>query len=346
MGNIQMVGKSVAEMFRGEQPVMTKLAPTFSLKEIATHAVDFWLSTEYCPCRPTASRSIATATDAALQLHQRRRRRDRLFEQLRSLLGHLGMQSTIWSHAGPTWRTRSPSPASPTRPAPAASARDPVVEVLNSDCRAHELDNLYVVDTSVFPSISAVNPALTAMANALRVGDHLLERLAGPGESADPRLLHHARATRRFLVHPPLASPPPWRSSRRRGASQTSSRARSSAARASAGETPMAVLLAVVLARAVLAWISELAPSRSAAAAKSQLRTALVTALPRSPPTRVVNAAAARSRSSRRAGSTPSTATSRCTCRSCCSRSSSRWSCSRRSCRTGSPPRSSPSPFR
>jgi choline dehydrogenase-like flavoprotein len=50
--------------------------------------------------------------------------------------------------------------------------------VLNVDCRAHEVDNLYVVDTSVFPSIGAVNPALTAMANSLRVGDHLLERLA------------------------------------------------------------------------------------------------------------------------------------------------------------------------
>ena len=49
--------------------------------------------------------------------------------------------------------------------------------VLDVDCRAHELDNLYVVDTSFFPSIGAVNPALTAMANALRVGDHLLERL-------------------------------------------------------------------------------------------------------------------------------------------------------------------------
>jgi choline dehydrogenase-like flavoprotein len=50
--------------------------------------------------------------------------------------------------------------------------------VLNTDCRAHELDNLYVVDTSIFPSIGAVNPALTAMANSLRVGDHLLERLS------------------------------------------------------------------------------------------------------------------------------------------------------------------------
>ena len=54
---------------------------------------------------------------------------------------------------------------------------DPATSALNVDCRAHEVDNLYVVDTSVFPSIGAVNPALTAMANSLRVGDHLLARM-------------------------------------------------------------------------------------------------------------------------------------------------------------------------
>ena len=41
----------------------------------------------------------------------------------------------------------------------------PAISVLDVDCKAHELDNLYVVDTSFFPSIGAVNPALTAMAN-------------------------------------------------------------------------------------------------------------------------------------------------------------------------------------
>ena len=54
---------------------------------------------------------------------------------------------------------------------------DPASSVLDTNCRAHEVDNLYVVDTSFFPSIGAVNPALTAMANALRVGDHLLDRM-------------------------------------------------------------------------------------------------------------------------------------------------------------------------
>jgi choline dehydrogenase-like flavoprotein len=54
---------------------------------------------------------------------------------------------------------------------------DPSTSVVDVDCRAHELDNLYVADTSIFPSIGAVNPALTAMANALRVGDRIRERL-------------------------------------------------------------------------------------------------------------------------------------------------------------------------
>jgi choline dehydrogenase-like flavoprotein len=66
---------------------------------------------------------------------------------------------------------------------------DPATLVLNTDCRAHEVDNLYVVDTSFFPSIGAVNPALTAMANALRVGDHLLERMGAP--RAERKVVRH-----------------------------------------------------------------------------------------------------------------------------------------------------------
>ena len=74
---------------------------------------------------------------------------------------------------------------------------DPATSVLDVNCKAHELDNLYVVDTSFFPSIGAVNPGLTAMANALRVGDHLRQRLAavtapsagGGGAGGDRRRL-------------------------------------------------------------------------------------------------------------------------------------------------------------
>ena len=64
---------------------------------------------------------------------------------------------------------------------------DPADSVLDTDCKAHELDNLYVVDTSFFPSIGAVNPGVTAMANALRVGDHLLERMGATAEGESAR---------------------------------------------------------------------------------------------------------------------------------------------------------------
>ena len=55
--------------------------------------------------------------------------------------------------------------------------RDPKASALDENCKAHDLDNLYVVDASCFVSSSAVNPGLTIMANALRVGEHLRERL-------------------------------------------------------------------------------------------------------------------------------------------------------------------------
>jgi choline dehydrogenase-like flavoprotein len=177
MGNIQMVGKSVAEMYRGEKPLMTKLAPTFTLRAIAEHAVDFWLSTEDLPL---AENRVTVDQDGKLTLSYRSTNdgaRDRLLEQLRSLLGHLGMHE---HHLIPRWaylENRIPIAGVAHQAGTARFGADPESSVLNSDCRAHEVDNLYVVDTSFFPSIGAVNPALTAMANALRVGDHLLERL-------------------------------------------------------------------------------------------------------------------------------------------------------------------------
>jgi choline dehydrogenase-like flavoprotein len=180
MGNIQMVGKSSPAMYRGEQPVITKLAPFgLSLKEVAEHAVDFWLSTEDLP-RP--ENRVTLGEDGGVTLCYRASNdgaRDRLLEQLRSLLGHLGMHER---HLIPRWaylENKIPVAGVAHQAGTCRFGADAATSVLNTDCRAHELDNLYVVDTSCFPSISAVNPALTAMANALRVGDHLLERLGG-----------------------------------------------------------------------------------------------------------------------------------------------------------------------
>src|SRR6516164_9627034 len=60
---------------------------------------------------------------------------------------------------------------------------DPATSALDLNCRMHDLDNLYVVDSSFFVSSTAVNPTLTIIANALRVADHIAGRLGVTGQS-------------------------------------------------------------------------------------------------------------------------------------------------------------------
>jgi choline dehydrogenase-like flavoprotein len=177
MGNIQMVGKSQAAMFHGEKPGETRLAPSWTLRDVARHAVDFWLSTEDLPQpdnRVTLAHdgriaiSYSASNDAA---------KKRLYQQLKSMLSHLGMHHDhlLGHHA--YLKNEIPVAGVAHQAGTCRFGSDPATSVLTTDCRAHEVDNLYVVDTSFFPSIGAVNPALTAMANALRVGDHVLGRM-------------------------------------------------------------------------------------------------------------------------------------------------------------------------
>jgi choline dehydrogenase-like flavoprotein len=176
MGNIQMVGKSQAPMFRGEKPIETLLAPQWSLEMIAKHAVDFWLSTEDLPRQENRVTVDAQGTITLNYTPSNTVAKNKLYEKLKSMLNQLDMHDHLIprnlymkneidlggvAHQAGTCRF----------------GKDPKTSVLDENCKAHELDNLYVVDTSFFVSIGAVNPALTAMANALRVGDHLLQRL-------------------------------------------------------------------------------------------------------------------------------------------------------------------------
>jgi choline dehydrogenase-like flavoprotein len=179
MGNIQMVGKSTEEMYRGEKPLKTKLAPRRALHEVATHAVDFWLSTEDLP-RPDNRVTLALGGSIKLGYQPTNQKAsDRLYHQLKSMLGHLGMHPDHLVPRHAYLKTAIPIAGCAHQAGTCRFGTDPATSVLDVNCRAHEVDNLYVVDTSFFPSIGAVNPALTAMANALRVGDHLLDRLGG-----------------------------------------------------------------------------------------------------------------------------------------------------------------------
>jgi len=178
LGNIQMVGKSVAPMFRGERPGETRLAPQWSLEKVAKHAIDFWLSTEDLPMpenRVTVDDKgrltlVYTPTNDVPK-HE-------LYKKLKSILGKLRMEPDHLFGRFAYMKNDIPVAGCAHQAGTCRFGTDPASSVLNVDCRAHEVDNLYVVDTSVFPSIGAVNPALTAMANSIRVGDRLLERLA------------------------------------------------------------------------------------------------------------------------------------------------------------------------
>ena len=50
---------------------------------------------------------------------------------------------------------------------------DPATSMLDPYCKTWDIDNLYVVDASFFPSSTAMNPALTIAAQALRVGEQI-----------------------------------------------------------------------------------------------------------------------------------------------------------------------------
>jgi choline dehydrogenase-like flavoprotein len=192
MGNIQMTGKSVAPMYRGEKPKLTKLAPTWSLADTARHAVDFWLSTEDLP---TPDNRVTVDAQGNIKLTYTPNNQvpsERLYEKLKAMLPHLGMQQGHLIQRDLYLQTEIPIAGVGHQAGTCRFGADPVASVLDINCRAHEVDNLYVVDTSFFPSIGAVNPALTAMANAVRVGDHILERLgaATPGLTVSASRAH------------------------------------------------------------------------------------------------------------------------------------------------------------
>ncbi|MGO9295753.1 MAG: GMC oxidoreductase [Streptosporangiaceae bacterium] len=177
LGNIQMLGKSNAMAMKGEEPHLTKLAPHWSLAEVARHAVDLWLTTEDLP-RP--DNRVTVDADGRVHLAYTATNTSEaagLYEELRKILNHVGMAAHHVLRKNFYMSMDVPVAGAAHQAGTCRFGSDPATSVLNLNCKAHELDNLYVADTSFFPSIGAVNPALTAMANAIRVGEHLAARL-------------------------------------------------------------------------------------------------------------------------------------------------------------------------
>jgi choline dehydrogenase-like flavoprotein len=178
LGNIQMVGKSNWAAMKGEEPKLTLLAPHWSLEEVALHAVDFWLTTEDVP-KP--DNRVTVDRDGNVHLAYRQTNdaeADGLYEELKKILNHVGMAAHHVLDKNFYASMDIPVAGVAHQAGTCVFGTDPASSVLDVNCKAHELDNLYVVDSSFFPSIGAVNPALTVMANAIRVGEHVAQRIA------------------------------------------------------------------------------------------------------------------------------------------------------------------------
>jgi len=188
LGNIQMLGKSSAGAMKGEEPHLTRLVPQWSLAEAAKHAVDFWLTTEDLP-KP--GNRVTVDRDGNVHLDyvpSNELEAAGLYAELRKILNHVGLARHHVLHKSYYMSMNIPIAGVAHQAGTCRFGTDPATSVLDVNCKAHELDNLYVADTSFFPSIGAVNPALTAIANAIRVGEHIADRLGAsiPAEIRAP----------------------------------------------------------------------------------------------------------------------------------------------------------------
>jgi choline dehydrogenase-like flavoprotein len=172
MGHISFVGKMDGVTLSAGAP---PLVPGWTLDLMAKHSLDFWLTSEDLP---DPENRVTLDRQGNIVLGYRPNNEEghrRLIAKLKGLLHEIDCTALVPRQL---WiGQRIPLAGVAHQNGTIRFGSDPKTSVLDVNCRAHELDNLYVVDGSFFPSSAAVNPALTIMANALRVGDHLIGRM-------------------------------------------------------------------------------------------------------------------------------------------------------------------------
>jgi choline dehydrogenase-like flavoprotein len=181
MGHISFVGKLDGETLKAGAPA---IAPGWTLDLMSRHSLDFWLTSEDLP---DPNNRVSLDSNGGIVLSYQPNNEEG-HKRLTAKLKELMKQQTKCKihghecHEGLFARNlyvgqRIPLAGVAHQVGTVRFGEDPKTSALDRNCRAHDVDNLYVVDGSFFCSSGAVNPALTIMANALRVGDHLLERL-------------------------------------------------------------------------------------------------------------------------------------------------------------------------
>ena len=185
MGHISFVGKLDAVSLAAGAP---KIVPGMTLELMAQHSLDFWLTSEDLPDpnnRVSIDRNgkiMLSYTPNNLEGHKR------LTAKLKHMLREIeGMEHLIPLEL--FVGQKIPLAGVAHQNGTIRFGKDPIISALDKNCKAHDVDNLYVVDASFFPSSGAVNPALTIIANALRVGDHLMERLDAKVSYEQPKVM-------------------------------------------------------------------------------------------------------------------------------------------------------------
>jgi len=174
MGCIQMMGHAHPEVLGEGAP---KATPHRILELMSSHGMPFWLISEDLP---DPENRVALGPKGEVQLLYRENNLEghrRLHRRLKGLLAAIGCEEEHLIPANLYIGGKIPIAGVAHQCGTVRFGVDPTSSALDVHCKAHEVDNLYVVDGSFFPSSAAVNPALTIAANALRVGAHLRERL-------------------------------------------------------------------------------------------------------------------------------------------------------------------------
>ncbi|MBE7446467.1 MAG: GMC family oxidoreductase [Planctomycetia bacterium] len=172
MGHIQLLGKANKDMLSMDAP---RITPSLALEEMAMRSVDWWLTGEDLP--DPDNRVVVKNDKIYLEYTDNNTESfDRLLKRWTGVLKSIDCGDKIVPCSF-YFRKKIPLQGVAHQCGTCRFGNDPKTSVLDTNCRTHDVYNLYVVDGSFFPSSSAVNPSLTIIANALRVGDHLLEQI-------------------------------------------------------------------------------------------------------------------------------------------------------------------------
>ena len=180
MGMVQNTGNVLADMIPAEAPPLlaplAKLIPEFGLEQIAIRSVGWWLQTEDLPDPNNRVRMVGDKLHLDYTLNNTEAAK-RLVDRWTAVMKAIPHKAMHVMPFGLYPRNEAPFQAVAHQCGTCRFGSDPQTAVLDLDCRAHDVDNLYVVDSSFFPSNTGVNPTLTIIANALRVGDRIADRL-------------------------------------------------------------------------------------------------------------------------------------------------------------------------